>query len=153
MQGVGYVDEVPTDALGRVVTAVRDRLRSVPEFDVTFHRPVLLGEAIALPPMPAQPVRDLRDAVRHGIADAVGEGSVHTGPEQASGFRPHVSLAYVNAAGPAAPYVAALSAIEPAPATVDVADAALIQLDRLLEPDWLYRWTTRAVVPLGTPST
>jgi 2'-5' RNA ligase len=149
MQGVGYGDEVSTDDLDRVVTAVRARLRSIPAFDVTFHRPVVLGEAIALPPAPAQPVHDLRDALRQGIADALGEDSVHAGPEQARGFRPHVSLAYINASGLAAPYVSALSAVEPAPATVRVAEVALIKLDRLLAPDWLYRWTTRAVVPIS----
>jgi hypothetical protein len=120
---------------------------------VTFHRPVVLGEAITLPPTPAHPVHALRDAIRQGIADALGEDGVHTGPEQARGFRPHVSLAYVNTAGPAAPYVSALRAVEPTPATVRVTEAALIVLDRLLGPDWLYRWTTRVVVPLSTPNT
>ncbi len=151
MQGIGYVDEVSTDDLDRVISAVEARLRGLRAFDVAFHRPVVLGEAIVLPPTPAQPVHNLRGAIREGIADALGEDSVHTGPEQAHGFHPHVSLAYINAAGPSAPYVSALSTDEPAPATVRVTEAALIVLDRLLAPDWLYRWTTRTVVPLGTP--
>ncbi len=151
MQGIGYVDEVSTDDLDRVISAVEARLRGLRAFDVAFHRPVVLGEAIVLPPTPAQPVHNLRDAIREGIADALGEDKVHTGPEQAYGFRPHVSLAYINTAGPAAPYLSALRTVDPAPATVRLANAALIVLDRLLEPDWLYRWTTRAVVPLGAP--
>lgn len=151
VQGLGFEDETPTELVDQVIDAVSERLRDVPPVDLTFDRPVVLSEAIALPPGPTGAVHTVHSAICHGIADVVGPQKVHSGPEQAHGFRPHVSLAYFNTDGPSEPYVSALRNTYATPAHVRVADVSLIVLDRVLDPDWLYRWTIRATAALGAP--
>ena len=63
--------------------------------------------ALMLPVHLAEPVNRLRAVIRAAIADVWGPDHV---PEDADGFRPHVSLAYSNAAGPAEPIIQRLGA-------------------------------------------
>ena len=149
VQGVGYTDEVDADTLRAITTSVQKRLASFPAFKATFTRPAIFTEAIVLPPAPTEPFRDLMTAIRDGMADALGADRVPTGPEQASGFRPHVSLAYSSGEHPTHPYRAALDAISPEPASTEVTHATLIAQDRVLAPEWVYRWTTEARAPLS----
>lgn len=150
VQGVGYTDEVDDDTLRAVVTSVQNRLAEVPPFEATFARPTIFTEAIVLPPEPTEPFQALQAAIRDGVAEALGPDNVHTGPEQSHGFRPHVSLSYSSAEHPAGPYRAALDAIQPKPATIRVARTTLIVQERVLAPDWVYRWTSEAHALLGT---
>jgi len=87
-----------------------------------------------------------------GIARATGPDSVRTGPEQARGFHPHLTIAYSNAETDAAPYATALAGIDPPPAIVPITAVTLIRQDRQLAPHWLYRWTTEATAPLTEPA-
>jgi hypothetical protein len=109
---------------------------------------VVVAESIVVVPTPAEPIRAVGDAIRRGVAD-VGGGSGRARPDQGHGFWPHVSLAYVNRAGPARPYVAELATVDAEPATVRLAEATLIVQDRVLDPDWVYRWIVRATAPFG----
>ncbi|MCA2223496.1 2'-5' RNA ligase family protein [Nonomuraea aurantiaca] len=147
VQGVGFVDEVPEEQLDQIAEAVRVRLGELGPVELTFHRPTLLGEGVVLAPTPTEPLHQIWDEIRSGIAEVM--GSAPTAAEQAKGFRPHVSLTYINAPGPARPYIDALSAVEAEPVSVDVEQVALIVQNRVLDPEWLYRWTTRTAVPLG----
>lgn len=150
VQGVGYTDEVSPDHLLTVADSVADRVAKLPAFDITFTRPVIFPEAIVLPPAPAEPLQALLWEIRSGMADALGSDAVPTGPEQADGFRPHVSLAYSAGEHITDPYRQALDAIEPRPAPVRIDSLDLICQDRRLAPDWVYRWTTEASAPLNT---
>ncbi|TCK27126.1 2'-5' RNA ligase family protein [Pseudonocardia endophytica] len=149
VQGVGFADEVSDDALHAVTASVQKSVRTLGAFPATFDAPVIFDEAIVLPPTPVEPFQDLLTAIRSGIADALGPDSVQTGPEQARGFRPHVSLAYSSGEHDSAPYRQALDAADAEPATVQISAPALIRQERLLAPEWLYRWTTEARAPLA----
>jgi 2'-5' RNA ligase len=143
MQGVGWVDETPDRAVAAVVDSVSERLHNLSTFDITFYRPVVIREAIVLPPEPTAPLHSLRHAMREGISKALGPQAVHDGPQDASGYRPHVSIAYVSSDGVSSPYRSAL-AVPTAPAVVRVEEVALIAQERILDPQWLYRWSTVA---------
>ncbi len=75
-------------------------------------------------------MKRLRTAVRAGIATVLGDDAVQTSPEQARGFRPHVSIAYSNTDVDATPYVAALATVNQAPVTVPITAITLIRQDR-----------------------
>ncbi|NUP14758.1 MAG: 2'-5' RNA ligase family protein [Streptomyces sp.] len=147
VQGVGWVDEVPDERLDQITHAVAVRLGKLAPVVVTFDWPVILGEAIVLAPTPAEPLHEIWGEIRNGIAEVTGEAP--TAAEQVKGFRPHVSLTYINTPGPAQPYVEALSGVEAEPVKVDVDRVALIVQNRVLDPEWVYRWNTHTVVPLG----
>lgn len=138
VQGVGFTDEVSSQEVDRVVAAVRARLAEIPTPVVTFHRPVVIAEAIVLPPLPAEPVHAIRDAIRDGIADAWGPSRV---PDPADGFRAHISLAYSSTETSTEPLLTALQIVAPDAVTVAIPEAALIVLDR---DEHLYRWEEHA---------
>ena len=140
MQNVGYVDQVSDAQLATSTAAVRDCVATLQPFELTFHRPHVLREAIVLPPSPTTPVHDLYTQIREALTAALGPGAVPTSPEQARGFRPHVSMAYSSITTPVEPYIDALNNVDPDPAVVTVDSAQLIRQERLLAPDWLYRW-------------
>ncbi|HEV2780369.1 MAG TPA: 2'-5' RNA ligase family protein [Actinophytocola sp.] len=138
MQGVGFVDEIaPADIRAIADTATR-HLAELPPAKVTFHRPVVRPEALALPPTPIETLFAIRDAIRAGIAAVWGDDHV---PETNNRFQPHLSMAYVNTDGPATAAVAALNSVQPEPAHVTVTEASLIVLHR---DDHLYHWDTFA---------
>jgi 2'-5' RNA ligase len=143
MQGVGFVGEVPDDDLAAIRAAVGRRLASIPPASLSFGPTVLLPEAIALPPLPAEPVHVIRGAIRAGIADVWGGSGV---PEADDGYRAHVSIGYVNSPGSARPIVDALRRTNAEPASVTVWAASLIMLNR---DERVYRWSTVDAVPLG----
>ena len=146
MQGVGYVDETPPETIPTVVDAVRAAVAQQPAFSLTFARPSIFGEAIAIRPSPAEPVGQLLAAIRSGMGSVLRETAVPTGPEQARGFRPHVSIAYSQTEGDAAPYDTVIAAVDAEPIDVPIEAVTLIRQERLLAPDWMYRWKTQATV-------
>ncbi|MEV0090482.1 2'-5' RNA ligase family protein [Streptomyces sp. NPDC050738] len=141
MQGVGFVGEIEQAVVTEIAMAARDRLAAVPAFDVTLGRPVVDPEAILVPVQPDEPVRAVRDAIRAAIGDVLPDV-----PEQAAGFRPHVSIGYSSGTGPLAPYEAAVEAarIEPAAARITHADLIVINRDHRM-----YEWEDFAQIPLG----
>ncbi len=153
VQKLGYADETPEDAVPTVVEAVRAELALLPAFDLTFDRPVIFGEAIAILGTPVEPVHRLRTAIRTGITNAAGPGAAPSGGS-ADAFRPHVTIAYCSAedaAGiDAGPHSAALAALDTPPATVRVGAATLIRQERLVDPPRLYRWAAEASAALAT---
>lgn len=100
-------------------------------------------EALKLPVQPAEPVIALRGAIRAAIADVWGcDGA----PEDAEGFRPHVSLAYSNSSGPAEPITERVAARSVTAAETTIHRVALIDLNR---DHRAYRWTEIAAANLG----
>jgi 2'-5' RNA ligase len=143
IQGVGFADVLTDRQIDRVVEAVTVRVEAIPRFSLTFERAIVIGEAIVLPPAPVDPLNQLWRAIRSGINDAMGAEAVPMAHEQSGEFRPHVSIAYVNTDGPAAPYRDALATVDVKPISTPITDVALILQDRILAPDWVYRWTTK----------
>ena len=145
MQNVGFTDDVSNTDCEAVVDRARAACSELAPFDLTFDAVEVRQEAIAFRPSPPEPVNRIREALRGVISSVLGE--VPEAPEHAHGFQPHVSLAYSNASGPAEPLIAAVQSVDTAPATVRVRAASLIVLDR---DERMYRWTTRAPIPLGS---
>ena len=140
-QGINFVDEVDEHDVAAIVDAARSRLAKVPAFDVRFGTPVVTPEAVETFAEPAGPVAAVRDAIRAAIGDVLPEV-----PENAAGFRPHVSVAYSSSDGPAAPILAAVAAASVPPATARITSAELIVLHR---DNFMYEWEPFAQVPLG----
>lgn len=86
----------------------------------------------------------LRSALREAIAQVWGSAAV---PDNAEGFRPHVSLAYSNAAGPSDTLAARLAAHPPSSAEITVDHVSLIDLNR---DQRAYEWTNVAPANLAT---
>ncbi|GGS10416.1 hypothetical protein GCM10010169_63880 [Micromonospora fulviviridis] len=80
-----------------------------------------------MPAEPGEAVQQLRAATRTAIGRVVGKDQV---PEDPRRYRPHVSIAYLTADGPAAPYIRAIEATNPHPATVRVSHVDLIEMHR-----------------------
>ncbi|MFE3770815.1 2'-5' RNA ligase family protein [Streptomyces sp. NPDC059122] len=140
-QGLDFVDRVPKDDLSAILAAARQRLASVPAFDLVVERPEITPEAIRWEASPSGPPAAVRTALRAAIGT-----SWDTVPEPADGFRPHITIAYSNADGPAAPVRAALDTVKAAPATVRVDQVELIVLHRDRK---MYEWEAHTRLPLG----
>lgn len=143
MQGVGFTDEVDQGELGDIVTAARDRCAHLAPFDLTLGPARLDAEGIMLSVAPAEPVRRLRAMIREGIAQVWGEERV---PEPVEPFTPHVTMAYSNAEGAAAPVIERLERTRPQQASTTLDATRLIELERDAH---VYRWRTWATVPLS----
>jgi 2'-5' RNA ligase len=144
MQGVGMVEDVPDHTRDRIVDAVRHRLAEFGPVLVRFGRPVVRPEAIVLPAIPPDAVDAIRRAVREGMSDVVGGDAV---AENADGFQPHVSLAYVNRDQDAAAVLDAIEATdEPESVVVPIRHASLVEMHR---DDRMYEWQTIAIATVG----
>jgi 2'-5' RNA ligase len=143
MQGVGHVAEVPERQRDAVVSAVRRRLADLPPAPITFGRPVVHREAVAVNALDPEPLRRVRRAVRAGIAEALGPRSVAGSDED---YSPHFSLAYANSSADATGIPAALDAVAVPPVTTTVRRVALIEMHR---DDRMYEWRTVEQVRLG----
>lgn len=106
---VGFVDEVPQDRFEAMVAETRRLLAPVSAIPVTLGRVFYHPEAITLPVEPLHALNPVLDAVR-AASESVGcSGHTDTNP-----WRPHISVAYSNGIGPAAPIIAAFGRSLPA---------------------------------------
>jgi len=142
MQGIGLVAAVSEEDAREIVAAVHARCGVLAPLTRTLGPALVDSEGITLRVAPTEQVQELRSTVRAGIADVWGADHV---PESADDFTPHVSLAYSNTDGSAAPYAEALDSLEPASATVTIRATQLIVLGR---DEHLYRWEPYATVAL-----
>lgn len=143
MQGVDFTDEVGRDDVDRIVHAARSQCAQLTPFAITLGPARVDPEALMLPVAPAEPVTQLRSALRDAIAQVWGGAAV---PDNAEGFRPHVSLAYSNATGPADTLAARLSAHSPSSVDITVDHVSLIDLNR---DQRAYEWTNIATADLA----
>lgn len=141
MQGVGFVHEVSRSTVDEIVAAAAGHLAGVEPFDLRFGRPEVEREGVCWA-FDTPGAAAVRDAVRAGIGEVLPDV-----PGPADGFRPHVSIAYSNGEGPAAPIREALVSAAPEPADARIGTAELIILNR---DNRLYEWETYASVPLGS---
>ncbi|MFE9608739.1 2'-5' RNA ligase family protein [Streptomyces sp. NPDC006012] len=141
MQGIGFVGEVKEQDVRAIVDAARPRLGAVPAFDARIGPVVVDPEAVLLPVHPDDAVCAVRDAVRGAIGEVRGDI-----PEEAGGFRPHVSVAYSADYGPAQPIIQALDGVGVVLAQARVSKADLIVIHR---DNHMYEWEPFATVHLG----
>lgn len=143
MQGLGFASEIAADEVAQIGKAVGSRLADLPPLALSFHTAIVADEAVVLPSDNEAEVCAVRSAIRSGIADVWGEGSV---PEAADRFRPHVSVAYGNRKQETAPIIETLHATATEPARVLVSAASLIVIHR---DHRVYQWATVEQVPIG----
>ncbi|WP_345580386.1 2'-5' RNA ligase family protein [Nonomuraea rosea] len=142
MQGIGFTDEVSDADITAIAEAAMARLASVGPVRLTFARPVTDPEALQFHVQPAEQIRRVRHAVRQAIGDVWGPERVPDSED----WTPHVSIAYSHSDGHIEPYAKALEAVQAEPVTLAVGNIQLIVLDR---DERVYRWTTRATIPLS----
>ncbi|MEU4890479.1 MULTISPECIES: 2'-5' RNA ligase family protein [Streptomyces] len=141
MQGLGFVDEVAEEDARAIADAAAQRLTAITPFELRLYRPEITPEAIRWEAEPSEPPAAVRSAIRAAINDVWGRV-----PEAEEGFAPHVTIAYSNSEGPAAPVAQALGRIdaEPATAQIDRADLIILGRDRQM-----YDWEEFAALRLG----
>jgi 2'-5' RNA ligase len=140
-QGVGLVQDVTEAELAALIPAARKRLSDLQPFTLRFDKPEFTPEAIRWDPAPAEPVAEVRNALREAIREIWDQV-----PESEDGFVPHVTIAYGNRVASAGPVIAAIERASIPPVSVAVATADLIVLGRDRHE---YEWEYAAKVPLG----
>lgn len=147
IQGVAFTDELITEEVERIEASVRERLARVRPMTVWTEPEVLATDSVYIPVGPAEPLAGLRDAVRDGVLSVLDPSRLYALPGQETGkFEPHVSVAYVNADGPAAPFRERLAAVKPDPVELRITHASLISLRK---DDHRWAWTDEIQIPLG----
>ncbi|MGH8965480.1 MAG: 2'-5' RNA ligase family protein [Actinomycetes bacterium] len=140
MQGIGFTDEVDHADIDGIVDAARRHCTELEPFIVTIGPARVDPESMQVPVGPVTPLAALRDTVRAAIGVVLSTERV---PEEAGGYRPHVSLGYSNSPGPAEPIADALARHGQHTTEVTV---SLINLNR---DHKTYEWAEIATVPLG----
>jgi len=135
MQGVGFAHEVNPADVQAIVSAAQDRCTVLQTFTVAIGPPRVDVETVHMPVHPAEPLAEVRAAIRAAIGDVWGQDQV---PEVAEGWRPHVSLAYSNFAGSAESAVRVIADQAPQTAEITVSSVSLIDLNR---DNNAYEWT------------
>ncbi|MGH3625360.1 MAG: 2'-5' RNA ligase family protein [Sciscionella sp.] len=143
VQGLGFTDEIDRTDVDAIVQATEHRLAELQPFTATIGPPQVDPETIHMPVQPVEPLRRLRAVTRGAIGDVWGDQNV---PEMAEGWRPHVTLGYSNAAGPAEPITEALATQQAQTVEVEIAAVSLINLNR---DNKAYEWVDVATVRLG----
>lgn len=138
-QGVGFQDEVSDQDATAIVQAAADQLRALPPQQVTLGPAKVTPEAILLDVTPVTGLTAIRTGLRAATAKVWDASRVMESDQ----WTPHVSVAYSNGTGLAAPYVDSVAGGGTAEATIG--EVQLIVLNR---DEHMYEWTTYAAVQL-----
>jgi hypothetical protein len=149
MQGIGFTDQISEREIEAITAALRDHFRAVTPPVVTFHQPAVWPDAITLPAAPASALRELRQGAYEVIQAVLGPERMHEPPETITQYRPHVSVAYINAPGPARPIVDALQVSSPEPVTTTINSASVLTFHR---DNRMYEWTRATPIVIGHSS-
>jgi 2'-5' RNA ligase len=144
VQGVGFVDEVPDSQIAAMLAAAKQALADTGPLELSFDRPMIRPEAIAIHPTPTAGLVAMRQSLRDAAA---GAGLQLDGPDPEA-WQPHVSIAYVHTPGPADPVRHALAQVQQPPVTVTADSVTLIQLYRE-NGGHLYVWDAVADIDLS----
>jgi 2'-5' RNA ligase len=144
MQGIGFTDEISHQGIADIAEAARKRLATQPPVALEVGPAIVDPEAIMLEVAPTGSLDPVRASIRAAMADVRGAAQVPESEE----WTPHISLAYSNSDGPAAPYIDALQSVPARLASLAVAVSA-VQLIELSRDAHLYQWTTKAEAPLS----
>lgn len=145
LQGIGFADEVSDDDLDRITDEAYSRCSSLPPFTVEVGPADGDAEGVPLAVTPWEPIERLRARLREAVGAVWGDDRV---PDQADGFRPHVTVFYSNSDSDPRTLATLLDPLRDAPpVATTVRSVSLIQLDR---DEQVYRWRTRTSIPLGS---
>ncbi|HEU5157545.1 MAG TPA: 2'-5' RNA ligase family protein [Streptosporangiaceae bacterium] len=140
-QVVGFADEISQSEIDAMTGGVAARLATVGPIEVEFGTLWIGSEAVMLTVRPPRALDPVRTAIREAAAATVAAHRLADEPD----WTPHVSVAYSNAAGPAAPVIAALQD-PPGPRPMTVRRVHLVAQERTGR---LYRWVRLTAVGLG----
>jgi hypothetical protein len=139
-QGVAFTDEISWEEMARIIEAARKRLTAQRPVSLTAGPAFVDPEAIMLELPSASRLYPVRDKIRAAIAEVRGGANVPETDE----WNPHISIAYSNSDGTAAPYMEALRSVTHPPVDLTISAIHLIELSR---DTHLYQWTTKAEIP------
>ncbi|MQY04098.1 2'-5' RNA ligase family protein [Actinomadura macrotermitis] len=140
-QIVGFADEIPAEQVQAMTDAVVERMAKLEPIEVELGKLWFHSEAVMLGVRPARALDPIRKGIREAIAQTV---AAHQ-PADEPDWTPHISVAYSNGTGPAAPIVRALNP-PPPPSSLRVARVHLVAQQR---EGHLYRWEVLSEAPLG----
>lgn len=148
MQGIGFVDEVSTEEIQAITDSVSGNLSKIRQPSATFTRPVIQPEAILIPALPVDVMDEIRTNVHEAIVDVLGTDRTPDAdlPEALRGYRPHVSIAYVNRPGDSSTYIEALRGVSHDPVTVPIQKVSVLNFHR---DNRMYEWTRSVPVSVG----
>jgi 2'-5' RNA ligase superfamily len=149
MQGIGFTDEISEREIEAITDTLREHFRTITPPVITFHQPAVWPDAITLPADPASALRQLRQGAYEVIQAVLGQNRMHEPPETIAQYRPHVSVAYISAPGPAQPIVSALRGARPGPVTTALDRASVLTFHR---DNRMYEWTAATDLPIGQDS-
>lgn len=143
IQGVGFADEVAEGQVDAIATELERALSRVPAARVQFGPLAIHQEALVLPAVPQEPVREVRSAIRSAIATELGGDQLDGGED---GYKPHVTIAYNSIDRDVPPKIAncATAAFQRADVTLRAVD--LVEMNR---DNGMYEWRSRRRLPLG----
>lgn len=128
MQRLAFTDEVSPAVAAAVVNDVRRRCVDFPAIPVEIGPLAGSPGAVRFSVGPPEPVSRLHDLIRESIAEVRGSTAP---PEQASGFVPHVSIAYHNTPADARPLVQRVASLRHLPPVTTVIQSVdLVELRR-----------------------
>jgi 2'-5' RNA ligase len=143
IQGIGFTDAVRDDDVSAIIEATRIELAKLPRETIEARAPHVDSETVQVAVQPVAAVRELRLALRRGIAAVWNDV-----PESMDGFGPHVTLAYSNAESDRRQEIEeAVHGIDSTPARFEVSALSLIRLNR---DNAAYEWSEVATVPVGS---
>jgi 2'-5' RNA ligase len=137
----GFADEVPTQAVDTMVTTAQQLLAAEDPIRVSLGRVFYHPEAVVLLVEPADALQPVLSAVQIATREA-GSGG-HSDPDP---WRPHISIAYSNGSGPAAPVIEALGLRVP-PTEITIGSVSLVAQAQVGHS---WQWQPVAEVRLGT---
>ncbi|MEU6034462.1 2'-5' RNA ligase family protein [Actinomadura sp. NPDC047616] len=140
-QIVGFTDEIPDAEIEAMADAAAEGLRRVDPIEVEIGKIWFHSEAVMLGIRPPRALDPVRSAIREAVARSV---TIHQLADEPD-WTPHISIAYSNSDGPAAPVIEALVP-RPAMQPLKVAEVHLVAQERAGR---LYRWDRLKVVHLG----
>src|SRR5262245_29651181 len=146
VQGIGFVDELAVDEVNEVAEQVGERVTKLQAPVVEFVRPTVVPEAVFFVARPIEPLRELWRATGEGVVAALGEGRQYELLEQDDGFLPHVTIAYSNGPGLAAPVVRGIEAVEAPSVTARITRLEVMEFHR---DERMYCWRELFSLPIG----
>jgi 2'-5' RNA ligase len=140
---VGKVGDISSEQLAGIAAAAHSRLADIAPFDVEVGPLTGSRSALRFSVTPWDNLLDLHRALREATATHRPTSRLAETIE----FRPHLGIGYINRSQTAAALIGDVSALRDLPpVTVRVNKVDLVELRR---DGRQYRWTDRAVLPLG----
>jgi 2'-5' RNA ligase len=138
---LGFADQVPRQAVEAMVATATQLLAEIEPIAVSVGRVFYHPEAITLLVEPTDSLGPVLSAVQIAAREAGCDGHAGTDP-----WRPHISIAYSNGSGPAAPVIEALGLRVP---TTEITIRS-VSLVAQAQVGHSWQWQPVAEVRLGT---